>query len=174
MSQRAVCVPSVSSEGYAWRFSQAEQGVNILESAFFTAQPQEQVFAYFSQAENLENMTPPQLSFKILTPLPIEMGVGTLIDYAIRLQGVPMRWRTLIPVWEPPHRFVDLQLKGPYQLWEHEHRFKPLPEGTLIIDRIRYKVPGGELAHRFFVKPQLKAIFAYRYQIMQQQFGNSD
>jgi ligand-binding SRPBCC domain-containing protein len=127
--------------------------------------PLGEVFEFFSRAENLEKLTPPHLSFQILSDLPIEMKAGALIDYRIALMGVPFKWRTEITIWEPPHQFADNQLSGPYRLWLHEHRFEDHPQGTLMTDSLRYAVPGWfleSLVERFFVGPKVREIFAYR------------
>lgn len=129
--------------------------------------PLEKVFAFFADAGNLETITPPFLRFRILTPRPIEMKPGTLIDYSLSLHRVRFNWRTRISVWEPGVRFVDEQVKGPYTLWVHEHTFRQLPDGagTLMVDHIRYAIRGGPLSvliNRLFVRPRLDAIFAYR------------
>jgi ligand-binding SRPBCC domain-containing protein len=128
------------------------------------------VFAFFSDAANLERITPPRLRFRSLTPVPIEMGEGTLIDYRLSLRGVSFRWRTRIDVWEPRSRFVDRQLRGPYALWEHEHTFSEVAEGTQVADRVRWALPFGpvgELA-RGFVRRELDAIFRYREQAIRE------
>lgn len=128
--------------------------------------PIEATFAFYGDARNLEPLTPPWLHFRVLTPKPIEMGAGTLLDYRLRLHRVPIRWQTKIEVWEPPRRFVDVQLRGPYSLWEHTHTFEEDgPEATITTDRVRYSIPFGplgELAERLFVRRDLKRIFDYR------------
>lgn len=132
------------------------------------------MFAFFSDAANLERLTPPFLGFTILTPQPIEMRSGTVIDYRIRLSGLPMTWRTLIEDYEPGVRFVDVQLRGPYRTWRHTHTFRDAEGGTEIGDRVAYELPLGplgRLAHAVFVKRQLRAIFAYRAQVMADMFG---
>lgn len=133
-----------------------------LEVEQFLARPLEEVFSFFASAENLQTLTPPQLHFEILTPRPIEMNVGTLIDYRLRLWGVPLRWRSQITAWEPPFRFVDEQRQGPYRRWVHEHSFESREGGTLVRDRVDYAVPGGGLVHRLIVKPDLDRIFRFR------------
>jgi ligand-binding SRPBCC domain-containing protein len=127
--------------------------------------PLEEVFAFFSKAENLNQLTPEKLHFKILTPLPIKMGKDTLIDYKIRLGGVTFKWRTEITEWEPPYRFVDVQLKGPYKVWIHEHLFKANGSGTTMIDTVDYLLKGWFLEpviHKLFVKKKLEEILDYR------------
>jgi uncharacterized protein (TIGR01777 family) len=125
----------------------------------------EDVFLFFSDAKNLEVLTPDFLGFKILRKSTAEMGQGTEIEYQIKLHGIPMRWLTNIVVWEKNVRFVDNQVKGPYALWYHEHRFKRLGSGTLIQDHIRYRLPMGQLGALFggaYVKNDVSKIFRYR------------
>jgi ligand-binding SRPBCC domain-containing protein len=133
-----------------------------LTHAQIILRPREDVFAFFADASNLETLTPPWLSFRILTTRPIHMHEGTRIAYSLRLHGVPIRWTSEITAWEPPHRFIDKQLRGPYRLWEHEHRFEEVPGGTRVIDNVRYAVPGGDLVHRLLVAPDLNRVFSFR------------
>jgi len=121
-----------------------------------------EVFDVFADAFQLEGITPPWLKFAVLTPSPIEMRVGAIIDYKLRLHGVPIRWQTGITAWEPPYRFVDEQRRGPYALWRHEHRFAVIDGGTSITDQVDYKLPGGSLIHSLFVKSDLFRIFHFR------------
>jgi len=141
------------------------------------AQPLGKVFEFFSKAENLELLTPSWLKFKILTPLPIKMVKGVLIDYQIKLIGLPMNWKTEISEWQPPHFFIDTQLKGPYTKWVHKHHFKEVEKGTEITDIVNYQLPGGLLApaaHSLIVKHQLKSIFDFRTRIIKEYFDSAD
>lgn len=125
----------------------------------------EEVFPFFADARNLEALTPPFLGFRILTPLPIEMREGTLIDYSLSLFGAPMRWKTRIAVWEPGVRFVDEQLSGPYALWRHTHSFERRGAGTLMRDVVEYREPLGPLgtlAHHLLVARTVERIFDFR------------
>lgn len=139
----------------------------------FLPAPRAQVFTFFADAVQLERITPPWLRFTVATPMPITMGEGTIIDYKLRIHGVPLRWRSRISGWDPPSRFVDEQLRGPYRSWRHEHTLAEAPGGTVVRDRAEYRVPGGRLAHRWFVKPDLLRIFAYRQQALADYFRAS-
>ena len=126
----------------------------------------DEVFPFFADAGNLEAITPPSLRFAIVTPRPIEMRAGALIEYRLRLRGLPVSWLTRIEEWEPGVRFVDMQLRGPYALWHHTHTFEPVAgDATLMRDTVRYALPGGPLGaipHALFVRRELDAIFDFR------------
>jgi len=130
------------------------------------AAPRAEVFAFFADPANLEQLTPPWLGFEVLTPSPLPRGEGALFDYRIRLHGIPVRWRTLIERYEPGVCFTDRQLQGPYALWHHTHGFEDRAGGgTRILDRVRYRVGWGligRLATRVWVRRQVAGIFAYR------------
>lgn len=136
--------------------------------------PLDHIFEFFSQARNLETLTPSWLRFEILTEEPITMAPGTLIDYRIRWRRIPLRWRTEIEVWDPPHRFVDRQVRGPYRLWRHEHRFVERDGGTSVIDRVEYAPFGGTLAQRLLVARDVERIFEYRHRVLGRLFTASD
>jgi ligand-binding SRPBCC domain-containing protein len=135
--------------------------------------PIDEVFGFFAEARNLEKLTPPWLRFEVLTEGPITMAAGTLIDYRIHWRGVPLRWRTEIEAWEPPRRFVDRQIRGPYRLWRHEHLFINRGNGTSIIDRVEYAPFGGAFANRLVVARDVERIFAYRHEVLRRDFGTS-
>lgn len=127
--------------------------------------PLREVFAFFEDARNLGRITPPGLKFRILNPEGIRMRAGAEIDYVIGWMGLPMKWKTIIVSYEPPHRFVDEQARGPYKLWHHEHTFEETAAGVVIRDRVDYRLPFGifgRIAHAVMVKRQLLGIFRYR------------
>lgn len=139
--------------------------LRIISREILAIKPIDEVFAFFAKAENLNILTPPELNFKIITKLPIEMKQGTLIDYRIKLSGISFKWKTEITSWKPPYKFIDTQLKGPYQTWIHEHIFESHPKGTVVKDIVSYLPPGGILEpiiHRLAVKKKLEHIFDYR------------
>lgn len=145
-----------------------------LKATMEVERPIEEVFDFFSDAANLEAITPPWLNFRILTPMPLAISQGALLDYKIRLHMIPIKWRTEICVWDPPYRFVDQQLKGPYKKWYHEHTFVDLGDGvTLVNDNVHYIPRGGNLIHRLMVKPDLKKIFNYRQEKLTEIFSQS-
>jgi ligand-binding SRPBCC domain-containing protein len=124
--------------------------------------PLDEVFPFFADARNLEELTPDWLSFTVLTPDPIPMAVGTTIDYRLAWRGIPLRWRSEIAAWDPPYRFIDRQLRGPYRLWHHEHRFEERNGGTDVIDVVEYAVWGGAIAVSLGVRRDIQRIFDYR------------
>lgn len=147
--------------------------IRELHRELWLPRPPEEVFPFFADAGNLERLTPPLLNFQILTPRPIEMRAGTLIDYRLRIRGIPVRWRSEITVWEPQRRFVDEQRRGPYRLWHHEHTFEPRDGGTLCGDTVRYAVVFDFLVHRLLVRPDIERIFAFRQEKLREIFGDA-
>ena len=136
--------------------------VRNFESQLWLPQPRGKVFAFFSDAANLELITPPWLQFRTIAPGSGEMRQGMLIDHRLRIHGFPLRWRSEITDWDPPASFIDEQVRGPYRLWVHEHRFEERNGGTLVNDHVRYAVPFDFLIHRLFIRPDIQRIFAYR------------
>lgn len=134
----------------------------LLQVELLLPRARSKIFPFFAEARNLEVLTPPWLKFEVLTPKPIEMRAGTLIDYRIRVHGLPIRWRTEIVEWNPPHRFVDVQLSGPYKLWHHTHTFEDRGDSTLCRDEVRYWPRGGAIVDRLFVRHDVKRIFDFR------------
>ena len=146
----------------------------LLERSLFIPRPREEVFAFFADAHNLEQITPAFLRFRILTPGPIAMKAGTLIDYQLNLHGLPVKWRTRIEEFTPPSSFVDVQLSGPYRRWHHRHEFEAVPGGTEMRDRVEYELPFGPLgalARLLFVRRSLDQIFDHRNATIAELFG---
>ena len=135
-----------------------------LSTRLFVARDLDTTFGFFADAGNLQRLTPPWLDFSVLTPQPITMAIGVLIDYRIKVHGVPIRWRTEIAEWRPPFQFVDQQLKGPYRRWHHTHTFTAVDGGTMVEDTVRYQPLGGALVHQLFVRRDLEQIFTFRQQ----------
>lgn len=130
--------------------------------------PAKEVFPFFADAENLESITPPELGFSILTPRPITLNADALIDYRLRLMGIPLLWRSRISLWDPPYRFVDEQLKGPYKEWVHTHRFEDREKGCIMTDEVRYRLPLWPLGEAAFplVRLHLERIFRFRQKVI--------
>ena len=148
--------------------------VHRLHREQFVARPLDEVFEFFSSASNLELLTPSLMHFEIVTPGPIAMAPGTLIEYRLRVHGIPIRWISRIEEWEQGHRFVDRQLKGPYKLWHHTHEFEEMPGGTKVSDSVRYELPLGvlgELGGLPLVRRDLARIFDYRREAVQKLLG---
>lgn len=152
--------------------------IHRLERAQIIPRWRSEVFAFFSDAFNLERITPPFLRFRILTPPPIRMAAGTVIEYRLRLFGAPIFWRTVIESWRPEESFVDSQIKGPYSLWRHTHSFEENGPGqTLMRDTVEYALPfgpAGSLAHHLFVRRWLDGIFDYRAAMTARLLGTED
>ncbi len=149
------------------------RGVARLERETVVARGLEETFEFFADAGNLDLLTPSWVGFKILSPLPLDMHAGTLIDYRIRVHGVPVRWRTKIIVWDPPHRFVDLQVRGPYRWWRHEHRFEKVEGGTRVVDEVDYASPLGWIMHPLMVQRDVERIFDFRAGALQRELGRT-
>jgi ligand-binding SRPBCC domain-containing protein len=141
-----------------------------LEALQFLPCPRAQLFEYFCDAFELENLTPTWMHFSVVTPSPIHIAPGTLIDYRLRVHGVPLRWQSRISEWEPPLRFVDEQTRGPYRRWRHQHDFEVVDGGTLCRDSVDYAVYGGSLINAIFVRPDLFKIFAFRQSKLRELF----
>lgn len=137
--------------------------------------PLNEVFDFFSNAENLNKVTPAELKFKILTPLPIKMEKGTLIDYKIKLSGIPFIWKTEILEWNPPFSFIDFQLKGPYKIWKHQHIFESNNGKTVMTDKVEFLSPGWifePLINKLFIEKKVNEIFAFRTKVLNSFFSN--
>lgn len=148
--------------------------VHIYKEETIINKPLPEVFEFFSKAENLNLLTPEFLKFKILTPLPIAMGVGTIIDYKISLNGIPFTWKTKISKWKENEVFVDEQLRGPYKIWIHEHKFEVIDTGVKMTDTVQYQSPGWILEpiiNKLYIENKVKEIFAYRKKILLNYFG---
>ena len=171
-SRRAIS----SAIGYHYRFPVLRQalrdliqraklnqsGLRKFQTEMYLDKPIDKVFKIFSDPTNLEELTPPWLNFKIVSPKPLGIGLGAIIDYRLRIRKIPISWQSEITKWDPPSLFVDLQNKGPYRHWEHTHEFRPSGERTLVRDTVSYKVPGGFIIDRLFVRRDIKRIFRYR------------
>jgi ligand-binding SRPBCC domain-containing protein len=144
--------------------------IRNFETEVWLPRPRDEVFAFFSDVANLDAITPPRVKFRTVTPRPIEMRAGTVIDHRLRIHGVPVRWQSKITAWEPPARFVDEQVRGPYRVWVHEHLFEERDGGTVVRDRVRYAVPFDFLAHKFLVRRDLERIFRYRTECLKGRF----
>lgn len=145
-----------------------------LRSQVLIAADIDEVFSFFADAGNLDLLTPEWLRIRILTPQPIRMEPGVEIDYRLRIRGVPVGWRSRITAWDPPHSFIDEQIRGPYRQWIHQHRFSYSPEGTRVEDWVEYAVWGGSLVDRFLVAPDLDRIFEYRTARLVEQFQSDN
>jgi len=137
----------------------------IFYSEQFIPVTPEKLFVFFKEPHNLEEITPPTLSFHIQKVSTPQIQQGTLIDYVLKIRGIPAKWKTEIDEWHPPFKFVDKQIRGPYKLWHHTHEFRSFCGGTLMIDRVRYRLPLGYfgwLIASYFVRKEVAQIFKYR------------
>lgn len=147
------------------------KGVYTLRAEQWLPRPLDEVFAFFADAFKLQDLTPKFLNFEVLTPRPVEMHRGLILDYRLRLHGIPINWKSEISDWDPPYRFVDQQLQGPYRLWHHLHTFEARDGGTFVRDVVDYAVPGGWLIHWLLVRKDLERIFTYRRTQLESFFG---
>ena len=143
----------------------------VLDAEQLLPRPLGEVFAFFSDPGNLQRITPPWLDFEIIGGHDRQMRAGLLIDYRLRIHGLPVRWQSEITIWDPPRRFVDEQRRGPYRLWIHEHTFEARGNSTLVRDRLQYAVPGGVLVQKLFVARDVDRIFAFRRQRLEEVFA---
>lgn len=143
----------------------------VLLSTMRLPSNREEIFAFFANARNLEALTPDSLNFRVLTPDPIVMSQGALIDYQLKIRGLPVRWQSEITIWDPPYQFVDVQRRGPYRWWVHKHVFREENGETIITDEVRYGVKGGGLIHGLLVAPELRRIFQYRHNRLEESFS---
>jgi ligand-binding SRPBCC domain-containing protein len=143
-------------------------GFRLLRAEAWIPLPRARVFPFFAAAENLERITPPELRFRIVTPLPVEMREGALIDYRLSLEGIPFRWRTRITEWAPPRAFTDTQVAGPYHTWVHRHAFEEVDGGTRMVDEVRWRVPLWPLGGLVLpiVRRKVARIFRYRQEML--------
>ena len=150
-----------------------QRGHHFLETETILPRPIDEVFAFFGAAENLQHITPPELAFQILTPTPIVMRAGKIIDYRLRLFGIPFGWRTHIVEWQPNRQFIDEQVRGPYRSWRHYHRFVECEAGTRMTDRVEYRLPFQPIGSAALplVRHQLDRIFRYRAETIRQLLG---
>ena len=135
--------------------------------------PLGEVFPFFADPRNLQAITPPWLDFEITTKYDLEMREGLLIDYRLRIRGIPLRWRSEITVWQPPHRFVDEQRRGSYRFWVHEHTFEAAGDSTRMGDHVQYGVPGGIIVQRLVIARDVARIFAFRRTKLEQIFDKN-
>ncbi len=169
-SKSSYADPSDSSRTEPVRIERTAEGWH-LRASIWLPRPIDEIFPFFADARNLERITPPFLRFQVTTPEPIEMRVGAVIDYKLKVRGLPLRWRSRITHWAPGVAFTDEQVKGPYKVWRHTHTFESVEGGTRAGDIVEYAVPGGPIAHALFVRRDVKAIFEYRSKRLLEIFG---
>ncbi len=156
--------PVVTRHGRIWHLTMSQ----------WLAKPPAELFTFFGDAFKLQEITPAILNFRVITPAPIHIQAGTLINYKLKVRGIPLRWTTRISDWNPPYSFRDEQLKGPYRQWIHTHTFTPENGGTRCDDLVEYAPPGGPLApliNKLVVQRDVEQIFAYRAKVLAELFG---
>ena len=183
LSSQNVIPRRISDLGFKFEFTSLEAALRdlidspsdeVLVARQWIPASLDRVFSFFSSAHNLERINPPWLNFQVLTPPEQGIQEGSLIDYRLRVHGIPLRWRTLIESWNPQKSFVDTQLKGPYSKWHHTHRFEEIQGGVLIEDRVLYRVPLSFLGRAVggaYVKRDVEKIFNYRKKVIREIFG---
>ena len=143
-----------------------------LKTELWLPRRRDEVFQFFADPANLEQLTPGWLRIEMISKEPPAMREGIRLDYRLRVHGVRVRWQSEIIAWNPPHYFTDRQTRGPYKLWVHEHTFVERDGGTLVRDNVQYSVPGGALVQRFLVAPDLDQIFRYRHEVLKESFSS--
>jgi len=180
LASQRVIPQRLESAGFRFRFTRLEAALNDIfrgnkfETVQWVPKPVDEVFSFFSDASNLEKITPPWLQFRIIEKSGPEMGEGTLITYRLKLHGLPVKWRSRIDSWIPGSMFRDTQIQGPYRRWEHEHRFVSVSGGTLIKDSVKYELPlgmGGEVLAGRIVARDVSQIFGYRRKVIEEIMG---
>ncbi len=186
-SQKVIC-RTLSQQKFKFKYETLDQAFaeilknrmnseEVFESLQYIHHTPEKLFPFFADAKNLEQITPPFLNFKIVNVSEDHLKKGTIIDYKLQIHHLPIHWKTLIQEWNPPLSFVDFQVKGPYQLWHHTHEFKALGPGTLMIDRVRFKLPLGYvgwLVASRWVQKDVQKIFNFRRSVIQEKFAAPD
>ena len=150
------------------QFKELSDGSTYLHASQWIPRPVDQVFRFFSQPENLQNLTPANMKFQLLADTPVEMKEGLELSYKLRVKGIPMGWTSRITLWDPPHAFADIQLKGPYKTWDHTHRFSQDGSGTRVVDEVFYHAPGPRWLERAIVRPDIERIFTFRHSTLEE------
>lgn len=154
-------------------FTEKKDGSTLLRATQWVPRPLEEVFRFFSQPENLQTLTPSHVRFQLLSDTPVDMREGLELSYKLRVKGIPIRWTSRITVWDPPHAFADIQLKGPYRTWDHTHTFERDGSGTRVVDEVHYSAPGFRWMERHLVRPDIRKIFAFRHHTLETLFQDA-